>query len=82
MIKVEIDPKTRTKLEGMTEQVELCDEAGRTVGHFLPPEVFDRLLYAALAAETGHSAEELKRMRNETGGRTLKEIWRSLGRTI
>jgi hypothetical protein len=81
MVKVELDPTTRTKLDGVTEHVELCDEHGRTIGHFLPPEEFDRLFFNALAAETGHSAEELRQSFKETGGRPLKEIWQRLGQT-
>jgi hypothetical protein len=80
MIKVELDPRTRTKLDGVTEHAELCDENGRTIGHFLTPEEYDRMCYAALAAEIGHSAEDLWRSSQETSGRTLKEIWQRLGR--
>jgi hypothetical protein len=82
MVKIELDPRTRTRLDGVAGHAELCDESGRTFGHFLSTQEYERLFYAALAAETGHSAEELKRSRNETGGRTLKEIWQRLGRTI
>jgi hypothetical protein len=71
----------RTKLDGVTQHVELCDESGRTIGHFLPPSVYDELFYAALAAESPHSPQELRLSHQETGGRTLKEIWKSLGRT-
>ncbi len=82
MARVELDPTTRTKLAGVKEHVELCDESGHILGHFLSTQEYERLFYAALAAETGHSAEDLKRSRNESGGRTLKEIWQRLGRTI
>ena len=81
MVKLEIDSGLRTKLEGVTEQVELCDESGRTLGHFLPPALYEHLFYAALAVEGPHSAEELQRRHQETGGRPLSEIWRDLGRT-
>ena len=82
MIKVELDPCRRAKLDGVIELVELCDENGRTVGYFLSSEEYERLIYTALAAEGPHSPEELMRLRNETGGHTLKEIWQSLGRNI
>ena len=81
MVKLELDAEMRSKLSGLNQQIEFCDEEGRTVGHFLPTAVYDNLFYAALAAETPYSAEELRRHRQETGGRTLKEIWLSLGRT-
>ena len=81
MVKLELNAEMRSKLGGLNQQIELCDETGRTVGHFLPTAIYDELFYAALAAESPHSAEELRRCHQETGGRTLKEIWQSLGRT-
>jgi hypothetical protein len=81
MGKVILDAELRTRLNGLNEPLEVCDESGRTVGHFLPLETFDDLYYAALAAESPHSKEELRRRHRETGGRSLKEIWTSLGRT-
>jgi len=80
MSKLILDPELQTKLNGLNQQVEVCDESGRTVGHFLPVAVYDELLYAALAAESPHSKEELRRRRQETAGRSLDEIWTSLGR--
>lgn len=81
MSKLIIDQVLRSKLNGLNEQMELCDEAGQTVGHYLPADVYERLFYAALATECPHSAEELKRRHQETGGRPLAEIWKRLGRT-
>jgi len=79
MTKLTLDAELRSRLNGLDEQLEICDEAGRTVGHFLPSAVYDDLFYAALAAETPHSKEELRRRHQETGGRSLAEIWRDLG---
>lgn len=81
MDKLTLDPDLRTKLNGLDTPLEVCDESGRTVGHFLPAAVYQELFYAALAAETPHSKDELKRRHQETGGRSLAEIWKSLGRT-
>ena len=81
MSKVTLDPQLRAKLNGLNEHVEVCDESGHTVGHFLPASLYEELFYKALAAESPHSKEELKRRHHETGGRSLAEIWRSLGRT-
>jgi hypothetical protein len=61
------------------EPLEICDEGGQTVGHFLPPGVYKKFVYAALAAECPYSAEDLARMQQETGGRPLAELWRELG---
>jgi hypothetical protein len=80
MSKLTLDPELRKKLNGLDQQVELCDEAGRTLGHFLPVALYDEMLYAALATESPHSKQELKRRHQETEGRSLKEIWAGLGR--
>jgi hypothetical protein len=59
---------------------ELNDERSEnTVGHFLPHPLYEDLFYAALAAESPHTKEELKRRHQETGGRSLAEIWQRLG---
>ena len=81
MGKLTLDPALRTKLNGLSEPMEVCDEAGHTVGHFLPSALYEELFYAALAAESPHSKEELRRRHCEPGGRSLAEIWKSLGRT-
>jgi hypothetical protein len=81
MSKVILDEVLRAKLNGLHEQVELCDESGQTVGHFLPADAYKKLFYAALAAECPHSAKELERRHQAEGGRSLAEIWKSLGRT-
>jgi hypothetical protein len=80
MCKVLLDPEFQAKLNNLKEQLEICDETGRTLGHFLPAEVYRKLLYAALAGECPHSAEELERRHKEKRGRPLAEIWKRLGR--
>jgi len=79
MRKLTIDLGLRKKLKGMNDPMELCDEKGQTVGHFLPNPIYEDLFYAALAAECPHSKEELKRRHHESGGKSLAEIWRRLG---
>jgi len=80
MSKVTLDADLRRKLNGLNEPIEVCDEAGQTVGHFLPADLYKELFYAALTAESPHSKEELKRRHHETGGRSLAEIWQRFGR--
>ena len=43
MIKLTLDPELRERLNGLNEPIELCDETGETVGHFLPDEAFRRM---------------------------------------
>ena len=80
MGKVMLDTDLRSRLNGLDQHLEICDEQGKTLGHYLPAEQFDRLLYSL--AETQRpplSEEEIKRRRSQRNGRPLKEIWRSLG---
>jgi hypothetical protein len=75
MIKVFVDDSMRSKLREVPE-AELCDDTGRTVGHFLSDEVYRRLLYDWANAQI--TDEELERRRQQPGGRTLAEIWARL----
>ena len=79
MGKLTLNADLRNKLNGLNEPLEVCDETGHTVGHFLPHPLYEELFYAALAAESPHSKEELKRRHQEVGGRPLAEIWKRLG---
>ena len=74
-----VDPELRVKLNGLDQEVEICDEAGRTVGHYVPEEMYQKMLYAAVEAACPHSKEEIERRRNETGGTSLAEFWKSMG---
>ena len=79
MGRLTLDTDLRNKLNGLNEPMEVCDEAGHTVGHFLPADLYEELFYKALAAESPHSEEELKRRHRERGGCSLAEIWKRLG---
>ena len=78
MGKLTLGPDLRNMLNGLNEPMELCDEDGHTVGHFLPARLYEELFYAALAAQSPHSKEELKRRHHEVGGCSLAEIWTRL----
>jgi hypothetical protein len=79
MDKVVLDDALRSKLNGFRTSVEVCDETGHTVGQFVPQELFLKLVYAWANAQV--TDEELDRISQEPGGRSLAEIWKSLGRT-
>lgn len=81
MSKVTVDESLRARLNGLNAQVEFCDEAGRTLGHFLPENLYKKLLYAYIEAQCPYTKEEVEEHMKEPGGRTLAEIWRRLGRT-
>ena len=54
MIKVTVDDLLRTRLHNLTEPLELCDEAGRVLGRFVPlidPSEWEPVSPAASEAE-------------------------------
>jgi hypothetical protein len=77
MNKVILDDMLRAKLNGLDQHLELCDENGHTVGHYLPAEDYKDLLVDWSKARV--SDEELDRRMQEPGGCTLAEIWERLG---
>jgi hypothetical protein len=79
MSKVILDPDLKARLNGLNEQLEICDTDGRTLGRFLPEGAYRKLLYAAVEAACPHGRAEQERRRRETGGRSLAEFWKSLG---
>ena len=77
MTRIIADSALRRQLNGLNAPVEVCDDSGRTVGHYLPEEAYKSLLYSSIDLALGQ--EEIARRRKEQGGRTLPEIWKSLG---
>jgi hypothetical protein len=71
MNQVTIDNPLTMRLHDLVEPVELVDESGRRLGHFVPAVPAD-------ADGCPYSSEELEAMRSESGGRPLEEIWKSL----
>lgn len=73
MTRVTIDDSLSIQLGNIGQPVELYNSAGTALGLFVPmfrPDPNDHCPY---------SVEELAEMRREEGGRTLSEIWASLG---
>ena len=79
MSTVKLDDELRSRLNGLDRPLEFQDETGRTVGRFLPEDEYRRLLHDLARAVV--SEEELDRVSQEPGGRSLAEIWKRLGRT-
>jgi hypothetical protein len=73
--KVVVDQRLFAKLRSVDE-VELCDESGRSLGHFLSEKLYRRLMCDWANAQI--TDEELERRRQAPGGRTLEEIWARL----
>jgi hypothetical protein len=77
MSRVIIDTQLRSELHDLADQVEFCDESGATLGHFVPEALYREMLVAWSKAHL--SDEELAERRQEPRGRTLGEIWKSVG---
>jgi hypothetical protein len=77
MSKVIVDDELRAKLNGLEDDVELCDTSGATIGYVMSKAHYERLILDL--AKSQISDEELERRSQEKGGRTLAEIWKSLG---
>jgi hypothetical protein len=79
MNQVTVDAQFQSKLNGARDAVELRTEAGETVGHFVPPELYKEMRAAWL--RTFFTDEEVARAEQRPrGGRPLAEIWKRLGR--
>ena len=81
MSKIILDAELRARLNGLNEQMEICEAEGRTVGRYLPEDVYRKLLYAAVEAACPHGPEERERRRQERSGQSLADFWRDLGVT-
>jgi len=68
-----VDRSVGSKFQAALQPVEVLDETGRTLGHFVPSQAI------TAPHDCPYSAEELQRMQGEEGGRPLAEIWKSLG---
>ena len=56
MSKIVLDQTLRSKLNGLNEPMEVCDESGTTLGHFLPSAQYQKLLYRVAEAACPHTA--------------------------
>jgi hypothetical protein len=77
MNQLTLDPNLRAKLNGLDEKVEVLDEQGKTVGHFLPTALYHKLACAWANAQV--TDEELDTASHEPGGKSLAVIWKDLG---
>lgn len=72
MTRITLDEPLKSKLNGLNESVEICDEDGNVVGRFVPQKMYERLVYDYLNSQV--SDEELEFARNEPGGAGLDEV--------
>jgi hypothetical protein len=74
MNRVLVDPITRARLESAHQKVEMYDDSGRILGHFLPLEAGS----PDERKEPQISDEEIERRLRQGGGRSLLEIMADL----
>jgi hypothetical protein len=60
------------------DPLEVCNSEGKAVGLFLPLANYKDLL---TNLDIPYSKDELERRRQEKGGSSLDEFWRTVGRT-
>ena len=70
MTKLIVDPATRMKLAEARNALELCDDDGHVLGHFIPIASGSQ----RSSTEPLVSNDELDRREREGGGRSLREI--------
>jgi hypothetical protein len=73
MSKIVLDEELRAKLNGLNDEVEVCDSEGRTIGRFLPEQEYWRLMYDLAKTDFSDDAE-LEEARREPGGMTTAEV--------
>ena len=73
MHQITVDSPLKAQLAGLVQPVEVVDETGRSLGHFVPAQA------TIVSDDCPYSAEELAHMQSAEGGRPLAEIWKSLG---
>jgi hypothetical protein len=76
MTRVTIDSAVLAKFQGLGGPVELCDEAGRIIGHFYPGPPRD----AEGKIIVPFSDEEMALRRQERTGRPLQDILSDLSK--
>jgi hypothetical protein len=78
MTQVQVDQSLKQMLGGLENPIELCGPDGNVVGRYLPEAEYKMILYGALRIP--YSDDEITRRRAQTGGCSLEEIWRRVGR--
>ena len=76
MMRLSVDAEFEAKLTQAGGPLEICDQAGRTIGFFqpVPPP-------GTLKEMSPFSDEDIERLRQQREGRPLSEIWSDLERS-
>jgi hypothetical protein len=74
------DAELRDKLNGLNEVVEVKSTEGKVLGRFVPEDEYQQMEYALAMAACPFTDEELERRSKETGGSSLADFWKRMGR--
>ena len=74
MSKIVLDAELRAKLNGATKAVEITDEDGNVIGHFLPVEAFERIMSFLLPPATDKEIAEARAEMLAHGGVSSEEL--------
>ena len=74
MTRFVLDSTTGAKLQGARQPLELCDQTGRVLGHFIP--LVEQAISPMLEPQIGE--DEIRRRELQGGGRSLAEIMADL----
>jgi hypothetical protein len=75
MTRVIVDSVLRERLQATPDLVEVCDEAGNTLGYFCLASPAQ----TPVASRSPYSDEDIQRFRQQNGGRPLADILKDLG---
>ena len=76
MTRIVVDDSLLNRLQNLAGELVFCDEAGRTLGYFLPAGGSDADLYGWARSE--FTDDELERARREPGGISTDDLLRTL----
>ena len=80
MSTVVLDADKRVTIDAFNETIEIKKQDGQVIGMYVPEADYKKMLYVWAEAQCPFTKEELEERRKQTGGSSLAEIWKRLGR--
>ena len=78
MTQVTLEEMQKLPERNLSQHLVVCDKSGHVVGHYLPVDVYKRLVCEWASSHV--TTDQLRRRSEEKGGRTLTEIWADLAK--
>ncbi|MCI0642968.1 MAG: hypothetical protein L0Y72_05910 [Gemmataceae bacterium] len=75
MSRIQLDPQLKSRLNGLNEQIEFCDDEGKAVGQFLPQDLYLKLMHAWAKEQFEDTIERDQALADvkSSGGMSTKE---------